>query len=588
MKRRDFLKKATITAAAMGIKPWELPAMIARLQDCDPNHDCKINVAHVEKVQRTHLEQLYFDHARACQEVHQSAANNAAGTNVPVELWHVDPLLIGPEEEEKMASLDVFSVSSLLTRNGPNPSSTAFEDRIPYIKRFWWKSDAVGVFAAGNEGETKWTKPYETPDTFSDATSLTVGEAGRKGKNWYVKAHSENTGHVSLVCTNPLDERNQYVNYINPSPSLKEEGIYALIEDWLLRKEAQKRASETEGYAELDEAAKAVAEKQQLHTLREDIGYRIGLPPKIQEYLANPQPLHDQVFSSLRDKLLQKKGVRLDRGGKVTGLEGTSYSAPAVAGAITAAKYLGKLRQCADADNTPLCSQELVALALLSTQPVDKVMQQKKGSKKSRSMKLSDLSSSANARGLHSSFRAGFGLFDADMFKDNVAEAYKILDKAKAVPSVPQYSESDTFLQDPENKKHFSINVPRQEAGDTTIIRLRLEYESDAFPPTAITLVSPQGTRYSLNMAQGNQSAPHTNIMGISLKPHCSWGASDRFFGEKAAGKWTLELDEDIDVSNLRLTLHGVREGGLVDAMIERKLEKDKERTRSLNSERGR
>lgn len=553
MQRRNFLKSGAVAGAALWLNPWKT---LARMVG---NKNCAVRVAHVENVAPKNLEELYCDHALLCHSVHKWAANKVAETDVPVELLRINPLAPSEEEWKKLRGLDVFSVSSVIDHE-PSRYSREFAKGIPLIKDFWKESDTVSVWSAGNSGGKGWKRPHESIEDFGDASSLRVGEAERNAKGeWFVRAESEDTGNISLVSSHPLNDNLRFP-YVNLSPDLT--GREALIEGWLIYWDAKNKA--TAATARLAEPDVAQIRQERIK-LEHNPEYRKALSARASAYIADPPSLHKLVLSELRKRLV------FDEHGWITGFSGTSFAAPVVAGAISAAKYLGKLRQCYEDNPAILNSQELVALAMLATKPITKLDQNNP----------SEIKVETNERGLSSSMRAGFGQFDLDKFRELLMEANKLLTQNRSLQSEPQTLESRAFRKKKNAENTFKIRVPNPPLrDDTTVMRLRLEYKSAMLPPETLIVVSPSGTEYPLHMIAGtNQDIFTKPPEGKGAAPaYCSWGVTDRFFGEKAGGNWKVIVPPQaaasaaFDPKDLKLTLHGVRKGGLIDKMIDHAL----------------
>lgn len=542
MERRSFIKNCAVVSTMF--MPWKSFANF--LQQENPA-DCAVNVAHIEDVPNHRLSLLYTRHAEVARDIHAYAAKEMAGFEIPVNLIQASGAIPSVEELKQFKKLDVFSVSSGLSALGSQLSSK-FEDNISNYRNFWHNSDAIGVFSAGNDGNTKTAIPDDTIESFGD-TSISVGEAGQaEDKSWYVKPHSQKTGNISLVAPNPTDHGLR-VHYYEQSPEITR--VHAdLIKKWQQDNDLSKKIlEEYPNFLDLSAGDQGYIYRTLLQQLENDETYQKSLEESAQHFIDNPKELHDAVLKPVRD------AGAIDKNGRSGNLEGTSYTAPYVAGAISAAKCLGKTRE--QQNLSALTPEEIVAIAYLATAPVTKMQDG------------TEIKQAVNSRGISSSYRAGFGVFNIEKYKKLISEAYKELDISPELKSTQRQIISNPRFSDKGNNI-FEIDFP-EEGKDITIMKARLEYKSDFIyaPAVRVKITSPSGTSFTINNSQGE------DVTDPSKLGWHSWGSTDRFFGEQVEGEWKVELldkNEEIKIKDLSLTFYGVNKGCLVDKMIDKEL----------------
>ncbi len=446
----------------------------------------------------------------------------------------------------------VFSVSSSWSELGSQFSST-FEQNKPSYEDFWQISKSIGVFAAGNNGNTKYIVPHDTIEHVAD-TALSVGEAKKLTNGTYiVKSTSNRTGNISLVAPNITDE-GFAVNYINQTPSITEEH-HALVKEW---------------YAN-QELAKAIKEKEtedpsfnHWYQFRKDFFEQNAKlhEQKATEYIANPSSLHEDFLRPYRDAgLLADDGLTRNLGG-------TSFTAPYVAGCISGAVALGYARA---QENKPILTpEELVSFALLSCDPVSKL------ENTDNTQPPKDIPQTPNARGLKSSYRAGFGVFNREKYKQLIEGACQKLDTN---PELSSQGETITAEKVRDKKDNEFIVKAGRDGKDKIALKLRLEYKCDCSSPVYVDITSPDGTTLRLNATQGT----NTGADRFTYPTH-SWAVTDRFLGEDVKGNWKIKLlDEqrnEIEANEMKLVIHTAEKGCLIDQIINQQVNKAPERRR--------
>ena len=503
-----------------------------------------VTAAHIEQTgtPRTIFD-LYSNHAESARLIHNHMADKTSQADISVDLLNLSAIKPSSKELEAMNTIDVFSVSQ-----GMNQISMGIGGQTDEYEKHWKSNDAIGVYSAGNQGDTKITVPKQSMSDFGD-TAITVGEAEKKADGtWQVKDHSQRVGAVSLVAPNITDQGFGIPIIKSEVDLTGHEDLVRETETWLNAREAltQNNASATFTDAAL------IAKRDELLA---DPKYIEQLDNRISHYMTKDasefhQKIHDN-FSSNFTKNAEGLAVNVD---------GTSFCSPYVAGVFSAAKFESKMRE--QQGQPALSSEEIVALSYLSCDPVSQVENGK------------DSENKANGRGIISNNRAGFGLFTAEKFAEQQRQAYAVLDKNPQLQTIAESISADNFTPEKDGTGGYTITIP--ETNDITVFKTRIEYHSENIPPVMLKFTSPQGHEQFIDMSQA------ADYKQGSDDYHLSWGNSEQFFGESSAGDWKIEpiydtkqgepSKWDINPTDLKITIQGAQKGGLIDKMIDKQL----------------
>ncbi len=504
-----------------------------------PDHYSPVNVAHLESDgEPSTLEDLYLNHAESARLIYEGAAQRMGRKGlIPINIIDIQGVDPGSENLSKMAVLDVYSVSSGLAYGGGDVAM-----KMPEYKQFWTNSETIGVYSAGNSGASAAIIAKQSMSDFGD-TVVTVGEAGKRSDGkWEIKKHSEKTGNVTFLAPNITDDGFK-IPIFKPPQTLEGQ------EDWVREAEIWIDArAKAEADGSVFDVEKANAQKDALMANSE---YMADLEQRVAGYMSNPEPFHQRVLA------LFSKVYGTDEKGMGEHVDGTSFCSPYVAEAFGAAKFEGNMR--AATDRPTLSSADFVVLAVLSCEPITHL---EAGD---------DLAMAQNDRGLAFNNRAGFGVFTAEKYQQQVEKAYQTLDKNPALASKPKSVQVTDFKH---TGNAYVVNIP--EAGEMTMLKTRLEYKSKDIPPARLKLTSPEGVEHIISMV----SATNPDFkQGRSEPLNLSWGVTDMVLGDSFSGAWKIEpvteavgMPRDFIPKDLTLTALGVEKGGLIDVMIENKM----------------
>lgn len=506
-----------------------------------------VKAAHIENVPAYSIGDLYTHHAEAARLAHDHTANlfTHGQPAIDVNLITQDALKITDGTINVFKTHDIISISSGLTTLGGLASRIGAQSED--IKALWRDTDVIVVDAAGNisPDDYDWHKRENKTVYNFLSTNLSVGEVGKNSQgDYFVKAHNKLQG-ISVLAENPYDN-GLTVQYVSPPTSLK--GHEEVIDGWLQDKElASYLNEEYPSFKTLpaDEQRELYLEAiEYIHSDPDRIAARAA---QVQQFIEQPELLHKQVMPIITEAL------SADENGVIgTGLTGTSFSAPAMAGYLTAAKAEERARK---AEGKPaLTSQELVALVYLSAKPVTL-----------KAGQAEPIEYQQNIRGLHTSNEAGFGVFEPEQFKQNLSRAHALLEQNPALAT------NEHMLISNKNRYNEKIGGYEVTVSDTlgraqgnialkTLIHFDINQDSLGFRAFPITLISPSGTKID------------TFVNADPFSPN-AWVETDKFLGEETAGEWTVILPDDItlELTNPSIEVLTTPKGSLIDQMIEEK-----------------
>lgn len=571
MKRRNFLKIFPTAAAAIAASPASTAKVIAAgstgSSSSQSSTQCTVRCAHLRPFDEIRtLEDKYINYAVACHAVHDRMADQLFRGDIPVESLEFGyPSQPEPEELDQLRDIDVYSVSTVLNQIHGRP--VGYAQKLEGYREFFKSTTGIGVFAAGITDETAVPHPYNSLAQMGD-TVLMVGEAQGEKPNTFIAANSEKTQNISLLAANPL-RKGMHVPFINQDPGIAAKDI-PLIEYWLSCRDAMDNLRIP--YESMDKNTKAVL--QEVHNLMKNTQYRTTLNERAQAEFGDLPRLHEKVLETLH------KRFDIDVVGEATNLSGPGFAAPAVAAALSVAKYYEK---CDESAGKPfLRSADLVALALLSATPVTK---QEGGI---------EIPHQANGRGLLTSTRTGFGLFDSKKFAQNLANAKQKLLLNHELQSDPQRLAKFVPIEAGKVVEEVVFDMQPDGNGEENLIttRVNINFDYDENPPNEIILISPVGAEYNVHITH----SLHPKYEEDSAYPYAykCWGATDQCLGDLATGRWTVKCpgaQEGFKPAAIRLTVHGVAQGSIIDTMINDRLQeqqKEAEKKKGKNKEKTR
>ena len=506
--------------------------------------------AHFEGVKETSLYQLYGQHDEVARQIHQDALRRFTGNDtLTVDLVSESPLL--PESMDTLDRLqeyDSVSVSSGVGLGSILHSGgiAGVELTSEYKRRFAEEDMPVYVVASGNEGQTNQVGMPRVADFARN--SLVVGEANNNNGEPFVEKHSSRI-NPTLSSDSPFNRGEKY-QYYDTSPSL--EGHEDLVRKWVIDKQVQIGIDlfreHNKGVDEdvLDEGARNIyyALNRKYRENESDIAWIDG---QVQAYMDNPEALHEQVMAELREN------NDIDENGYVTGIDGTSFSAPEQAGYVSGAIYEQWERE---EQNLPILTKdEITTLAKMATIDVS-----------SREGVDEPMDSYVNGDGHEFVSGGGHGMFDPDMFRQLLDEAYNKIgndpDIDRESVNVVMSAEIEEGLR---GDKAVKLENPTSRGQDVIIDRMRLdlEFSVDGTVPHHAIIDKPGQDDVTVVRLQEASS------MGIMN----GWSRIEQDFGETVPGgqDWSVKLHNGRDATyeSAQLTVYGYNEGGLMDQMMD-------------------
>ena len=474
--------------------------------------------AHFENVAPSDIFSLYERHAEASRDIHALAVRKMTGReDVHVDLVRRDPNVPDAATFDAMAQYDVISISSQLTSFGENMNEGLVDAMKEAIERFKGHMPAV-VMAVGNDGEEGMRNGVKLTELTRNG--VTVGEANSYNGQHMMETHSSYKPNIAAV--NPFDT--QKFRYIEFAPDLT--GHESLVQNFLvgdeLRQRSQVQCVDTSG-------------------LLQDPKFIQEIERQTAEVMKDPSEFHKKVHGYLKHRF------DFDDQGYVTGVDGTSFSAPYQAGSISGALLLEEERA---AKNLPsLTVDEVMTIAKLSTEQVSLRESIKAG-------EPYGMHSYENDAGQIFTTHGGHGVFSMDKFKTLLDEAHKIIETN---PEIDRTNVVYNIAGSVSEGTGFSFTVPENENGNLIFEKMLITYETpDVGRSNAVSLEREGGA----NMMLGNRGRDDYN-----------WLATDRFFGEKvgAGSTWNLEAytyQRQGEIKDPTLQLYAYREEGLLGQMI--------------------
>ncbi len=556
--------------------------------------------AHFEGSKPTSLYDLYSRHAEVARDIHQDALRRFTGNNkLTVDLVRESPIV--PDNLQgtinRLGQYDVVSVSSGVEIGAIIQSSGVANQQSVrmYEQAFAERDMPVIVEAAGNEGKTQRAVLPRVSDFARN--SLVVGEANMGGGRPYVEAHSSRI-NPTLTADNPFNRGERY-QYYNVSPSLA--GHEDLVRNWIIDREIDqafeqfKKSDQAKGLDEvglsnayvaisnakhsayemtqedrdqgIDQAFEAFKKSDQARGL-DELGlasardriiqdklreyesareYQTRINAQVQGYMAKPETLHSQIMAELRET------QTIDANGYMTGVNGTSFSAPEQAGYISGALYEQTQRE--ERNRPILTKDEITSLAKMAT--VDT---------RTREGVKEPMSSSTNGAGQTFVEGGGHGVFRPDVFRKLLDEAYR---RIETNPNINRDSLTATMSatlkpgQRANEPISLRTNLPE---GQTMVIdraRLDMSYHVNGRVPYSAVITAPGQAPYGV--ALENASGQGADFS--------SWSRQEQRFGEtqRAGEAWQVRLPngQDTVVQSASMTVYGYQQGGLMDQMMQ-------------------
>lgn len=508
--------------------------------------------AHFEGVKVTSLYDLYSRHDEVARQIHQDTLRRFTGNNtLTVDLVHESPIVPDHPQEtiQHLQQYEVVSVSSGVALGSIIRSGGVAGHQLVDMYRHSFAEQDMPVFveSAGNEGKTK----QEIMPRVSDfaRNSLVVGEANRGGGSPYVEEHSSRI-NPTLTSDTPFNRGERYQFY-NVSPSLT--GHEDLIRDWIIDREVnrafdqfkQQNQDKVLDNTELSSAYLRISQATR-HEYTETKEGQAKIDAEVRGYMARPETLHSQIMAEFREH------ADIDANGFVTGIDGTSFSAPEQAGYISGAVYEQTQRE--EQGRPILTKDEITTLAKMAT--ID--TQAREGS-------AEPMHSYTNHAGETFVEGGGHGVFQPEMFRSLLNEAYR---RIETDPNIDRHSVT-AVMSAPVGDNHrgdqpvrLSSNLP--EGHNMVIDRMRLDltYRVDGLVPHTAVLTPPGQEAYGVHLQEA--SGDNSRISG--------WSREEDRFGEihHPGDHWDVRLvnGRDSVLQDAQITVYGYNQGGLMDQMI--------------------
>ncbi len=506
--------------------------------------------AHFEPFIYEDLYSLYERHAEVARQIHEDSLRKFTGnSSLNVELVRENVLVANKSVLEKMSEYDVVSVSSELTINAVIFNYGLDSKSNSAVARDFINQNEMPIYvvSAGNGGRTGMLAKSRLADFFRN--SLVVGEDTVSKDNVYVEEHSSKI-NPTLTCDSPFNHGKRY-QYIDPNPSLA--GHSDLIRDWLVKREIMSRFEKykndlpKELTNDNENIIYAHAYKE---VMAEDFAQSKEVNDQIKAFMDNPQSLHDLVFPELLEGF---KKYDLDDKGFLTGLDGTSFSAPEQAGCVSGAMYEQDMRE---EKGLPILTKEeitsLVKMATFDTQI--------------RENADFPMVLDKNQSGHSFTYAGGHGIFSREMFRDLLDKAYEKIERDPNIDRKIVEIGTNAIIepQDAHDKYIYNINVPEEK--DVVIDRVRYDFDIsrvEGFVPSKMVL-NKNGEQ---NLSEYLQKAN-----GDELGFDC-WVRSETQFGEtlKNGEKWEIEMPGKYEATtnSASITVYGYNKGGLMSQMME-------------------
>ncbi|MGH1376053.1 MAG: hypothetical protein ACRBCK_06860 [Alphaproteobacteria bacterium] len=339
----------------------------------------------------------------------------------------------------------------------------------------------------------------------------------------------------------------------NPENLHSLEAYKDLIRDWVIDNEVQRgidlflEHNKDKGLDQsvLDEGVRGIYDA--LHDkYRVNEGDIARIDGIVKAYIENPQTLHSQVMAEFREQ------HDIDENGYVTGLDGTSFSAPEQAGFVSGALHEQEQRE---EENLPILTKdEISTLAKLAT--TDTPIREG-----------NDLMKLYNNRADHTlTYAGGHGVFNPDMFRELLDTAYK---KIETSPDI--------------DRDVVEVTVPAS-SSDAKQRGASVRFDFSAFNDQNIII---ERTRID-GVMNVNGTVPHhmvfnsddgsTNFQSIQMASagrsnFAIWMREETQFGEKIDNDYDLSMRflgvTSTTLNSAEMTVYGYNEGSFMHQMMD-------------------
>ncbi len=510
--------------------------------------------AHFEQVGVHSLRDLYERHAEVSRMIHQDSLRQFTDSDdLTVDLVHENPLDGSPEVLESLSNYNVVSVSSGISLMGVafSGGSLANLSNVEGAKQTISEIDMpIYVVAAGNEGRTEHSRAPRVSDFIR--SSIVVGEATLEGENApYIEAHSSRL-QPTLASDSPFNNGVGYP-YLDLTPSL--DGHEKLVKDFVAQQEYENRYQKL--FGGLTDENITEEQKQAYYDFSnkwaaEDYKSSPEAQKLTDDYLANPETLHTVVIEGFRQGGLNVE--ELDDGyGYVNNLEGTSFSGPEMAGYISGAMYEQSQRE---AQNLPILSkEELSSIARLAT--TDGY---------GREGEVGQTHHYFNQASFAITKSGGHGIFNPDMFRDLMDEAYN---KIENNPNIARDNMEISVAADQSEFQRGELATFTVDNLETNMVVESVRYE---FSPENGSTPDISAGGLSGEDAIGFIANHASESFFDTRNPtHIGWLRLETDFGEVASNgsQWTLSVEHTGDIAEASVTAYGYPEGSLLHQMMD-------------------
>ncbi len=490
--------------------------------------------AHFESVPANSLISIYTRHAEVARDIHAYAVREFTGRDdIEVDLVRRDPNVPDTETLDIMSQYDSISVSSGLTSFGQTLREGLVDAVHNVQERFQGPMPAL-IIAAGNDGTESGPKGMRITELMRNG--LAVGESNQTGSEWYIEAHSSNKPNIAAP--NPFDE--QKFRFIDLSPDLN--GHEEIIEEYLTNEEFSKRLQAQEDHLKsLEPEARSRAMQNIMLELLSDTEAMNAIARRVSDIVANPEQFHQKILAHLRHSF------DFDQNGYVSGVDGTSFSGPYLAGHISGAILLEEER--ADSGLPALTTEEIMTLAKLSTEQVSR----REGIYSDEETNMHYWQNKAN-QGFTS--HGGHGVFSAEKFRMLLDEAHQVLETS---PDINRENVVYTLQGQRVDSHTTSFQMPEHGTQDLVFEKMILIFKTpDIYGANAITL------------ARGSDDP---RVLQPTYRDDLNWLATDRYFGEtiQEGETWQVKAithQNQGSVENASLTLFAYNQQSLMGQMI--------------------
>ncbi len=515
----------------------------------------KAHYAHFERFEPVFLLDLYDRHAEVARDIHQNSLRRFANDlTLEVDLVYMSAASPDREALDEMQKYDVVSSSTEISNIGIIGASgpARYQNVKMYQEYFDTHEMPVFVTVAGNNGETEMLQSPRVADFLR--TSLVVGEASRDENNVpYVEKHSSQI-NPTLVSDSPFNHDHRYRLFAPPETL---SGHEELIRDWLVDREITKRFNEALSQREVNGPLTDM-EKISLHNVVSGVLEAEGYPQsdlvneKIAHFLETPEDLHAIVMSEVS---LNSGGV-IDAQGYSTASDGTSFSTPELAGYVSGAHYEQLLR--AEEGKPTLSKEEISALVKIATIDVEH-----------REGENDVLHQFNNAANYSFSAPGGHGLFQPEMFRKLVDEAYE---RIESNPNIDRENVVVTMHGTSDFSKNATqkIELHSDLGNGNEIVMERSQLEFDLFSPS-------KSRSYFATVEKPDDDAnamPSRFESAHGAGPlSAGWLRQETVFGETLKGgeNWSVSISDGHQavIQNIDMTVYGFNKGGLMDQMMQ-------------------